>query len=87
MELKIQVVEIGVLIVSSNEVQPHRISLPLRVVSNSPRAYILCQYIGGRETQDSAGIIGDVQIRDGHGEMPGIQLHINCGTTRICMSP
>jgi hypothetical protein len=87
MELGMEKLGAQALMVTLDEVQPHRISLKSRVVLESPRARMLSQYLCGSEIPDSAHIVHEVQIRDRNGEMQRVQALIDCGATSICMAP
>jgi len=69
------------------EVQPHRISLRPRVVLESLKAQMSCQYLCGTARPDSSHIVHEVQIRDQHGGLQQIQALIDCGATSIIISP
>ena len=60
MELGMENLGAQALMVTLDEVEPHRISLKSRVVMESPRARMLSQYICGTETPDSANINHEV---------------------------
>jgi len=74
MEPGMQAVATQALMATLDEVQPHRISLRLRVVLDSPRAHMFSQYLCGTEIPDSAPSIHEVQIRDQLARCSGYEL-------------
>jgi len=75
------------LMATMDSIQPHRIALKSRVLLESPKALMSRQYLCGTSRPDTSHIIHKVFIRDGNGEMQCVRALIDCGATRIFMSP
>jgi len=86
-ELGLQSLGTRALMATLKEIQPHRISLRPRVVSESPKALTSSQYLFGTARPDSSHIVQEVQIRDQHGQLQRIRALIDCGATSIFISP
>jgi len=72
---------------TSEEIQPHRISLRPRVVLDSLQALMSRQCLCGMARAYSLPIVNEVQIPDQNGELQKFRALIDCGATRIFMSP
>jgi len=88
-ERKIALQSLGmrVLMTTLHEIQPHQISLRSRVVSDSPKALMSSQDLGGTARPDSSHTVHEVQIRDQHGELQRIRALIDYGAISIFISP
>jgi hypothetical protein len=86
-ELGLQSLGTRALMATSVGIQPHWISPRPIVVLESPKALISSQYLCGTAKDDSLHIVDKVQIRDLHRELQLIRALIDCGATRIFMSP
>ena len=67
--------------------QPHWISLRLRVVLESQEALMSRQYLWGTATLDSSHIVHEVQIPDKHRVLQRIRALFHCGAITIFMFP
>ena len=75
------------LMATLGEIQPHRVALWPRVVFESPKALMSSQYLCGMARADSSHIVHEVQIQNQHGELQRIRALIDCGATKIFISP
>ena len=86
-EVGLQSLCMRVLRATLEEIQPHRISLRLWVVFDSPKALMLSQYLCGTRRPDSSHAVHKVQIRDPHRELQRIRALSDCRATSICIAP